>query len=103
MGYLCVLVGLSAAIKKLQESYVRTQETGVAAHRAYNILDDPKDVPQSVSKNPFPKDSKTITYQNVSFSYGTAPILKRVNLTIHRGEMVAFVGASGSGKSTIVN
>lgn len=103
MGYLGGLLGLSAPIKKLQESYVRIQETSVAAHRAYKIMDDPNEVPLSKSQKPFPKDWKTITYKNVSFAYGTELILKSVNLTIHRGEMVAFVGASGSGKSTIVN
>ncbi|MGZ5279988.1 MAG: ABC transporter ATP-binding protein, partial [Pseudobdellovibrionaceae bacterium] len=102
-GYLVCLLGLSPPVKKLQESYVRIQETIVAADRAYSILENPGEVPQGESTKPFPKDWKTITYQNVNFSYGAERILKNVNLTIHRGEMVAFVGSSGSGKSTMVN
>jgi len=100
---LVCLLGLSPPVKKLQESYVRIQETIVAADRAYSILENPGEVPQAESTKPFPKDWKTITYQNVNFSYGAERILKNVNLTIHRGEMVAFVGSSGSGKSTMVN
>ncbi len=103
MGYLAALLGLSAPIKKLQESYVRIQETIVATKRAFSILEDQNEVPQSKSNKKFPINWQTITYQNVSFNYGNSPILKNVNLTIKRGEMVAFVGASGSGKSTIVN
>jgi ATP-binding cassette subfamily B protein/subfamily B ATP-binding cassette protein MsbA len=103
VAYATALLQINGPIKKIQESYVRVQETVVAAQRAFSILEDPNEVPQSDSLKPFPKDWKTITYQNVSFSYGKDQILKNVNLTIHRGEMIAFVGASGSGKSTIVN
>ncbi len=102
-AYVASLMGLSAPIKKLQESYVRIQETNVAAQRAYSLIDDTNEVPQGLSNQKFPTDWKTITYRNVSFAYGTAKILKNINLTINRGEMVAFVGSSGSGKSTIVN
>jgi subfamily B ATP-binding cassette protein MsbA len=102
-AYVTSLVNLGAPVKKIQESYVRLHETNVAAQRAFSLLEDPNEVPQGESSKPFPKDWKTITYQNVSFSYGKDQILKSVNLTIHRGEVVAFVGASGSGKSTIVN
>ena len=103
LGYVSALLQLNGPIKKIQESYVRLHETAAAAHRAFSLIEDPSEVPQGESVKPFPKDWKTITFQNVSFSYGTEQILKNVNLTIQRGEMVAFVGASGSGKSTIVN
>lgn len=103
LGYIGALLGLSAPVKKLQESYVRIQETIVASRRAFSLIDDPSEVPQLESHKPFPLNWKTITYRNVSFAYGTEMILKNVNLTINRGEMMAFVGASGSGKSTIVN
>ncbi len=103
IAYATALLQINGPIKKIQESYVRVQETVVAANRAYSIIDNPSEVPQAESTKPFPANWKTITYKNVSFSYGTDQILKSVNLTIQRGEMVAFVGASGSGKSTIVN
>ncbi len=102
-AYITSMVNLGAPVKKIQESYVRLHETNVAAQRAFSLLEDPNEVPQGESLKPFPKDWKKITYQNVSFSYGKDQILKSVNLTVNRGEVVAFVGASGSGKSTIVN
>lgn len=103
MGYIAALLGLSAPVKKLQESYVRIQETIVASRRAFSIIDDEREVPQLESHKAFPTNWQTITYKDVSFSYGKEMILKNLNLTIKRGEMIAFVGASGSGKSTIVN
>lgn len=103
IGYVAALLMLSAPMKKLQESYVRIQETMVASKRVFSLIDDENTVPQTTSPKPFPKNWKTIEFQNVSFTYGRKPILKSVNLTIHRGESIAFVGESGSGKSTTVN
>jgi subfamily B ATP-binding cassette protein MsbA len=102
-SYIAALLGLNAPIKKLQESYVRIQETIVASQRCFSLLEDKSEVPQSTSTKPFPHNWQTIVYEDVSFSYGNTMILKNINLTIQRGEMIAFVGASGSGKSTIVN
>ncbi|MNS90920.1 putative multidrug export ATP-binding/permease protein [compost metagenome] len=90
-------------IKKFQEAYVRLQEVVVAARRVYSIIEAPHEVPESTLNKAFPKDWKKITYKNVTFSYGNEMILKGINLEINRGEVVALVGASGSGKSTIVN
>jgi subfamily B ATP-binding cassette protein MsbA len=103
MSYIAALLALSGPIKKIQESYVRIQETSAAAKRAFTLLDEDSEVPQDKSHKKFPRDWKAIHYKNVSFKYGQDWILKSVNLTITRGQMVAFVGASGSGKSTLVN
>jgi len=44
-----------------------------------------------------------VRYENVSFAYGADPVLRRVDLPIAPGEIVALVGSSGAGKSTLVN
>ena len=44
-----------------------------------------------------------IKFEKVSFGYGDEPVLKDINIDIKRGEKVAFIGATGSGKSTIMN
>lgn len=103
IGFVTSLLMTNQPIKKFQESYVRLQEVVVAAQRVFSIIDTPQEVPQSSSNLKFPKDWKKITYKNVTFSYGNDMVLKGVNLEINRGEVVALVGASGSGKSTIVN
>ena len=46
---------------------------------------------------------KTLEFRDLSFSHGGKEIISRLNLTINRGEKVAFVGKSGIGKSTILN
>ncbi len=103
MAYAVCLLMLSAPVKKLQESYVRVQETTVAAQRAFALLDERSEVPEVSNPRPFPHDWKEIRFQNVSFRYGTEYVLRRVTFNVRRGEMVAFVGASGCGKSTLMN
>ncbi|WP_413559071.1 ABC transporter ATP-binding protein [Bdellovibrio sp. HCB209] len=103
IGFITSLLMVNAPIKKIQEAYVRIQEVIISIRRIFEIIDNPSEVPEVANPVPFPKDWKTITYKDVCFSYGKDMILKNVNLEIKRGEVVAMVGASGSGKSTIVN
>lgn len=103
LSYIATMLTLNIPIKKFQESYVRFQETIVAARRVYAVLEDQSYVPQSKNPLPFPLDWKVIEYRNVGFSYDKSQVLKNINLKIQRGQQIAFVGASGSGKSTIVN
>lgn len=49
-----------------------------------------------------PELSGDIVCNHVCFSYGDVPVLKDLNLTIHGGETVAFLGGTGSGKSTLI-
>ena len=103
LAYIASMMAINQPVKKLQESYVRIQETIVATDRVFAIINEPSEVPESTKNLPFPKDWKTITYKNVSFSYHQQVTLKNINFELHRGDHVAFVGESGSGKSTIVN
>lgn len=103
VGFVGSLLMINQPIKRVQEAYVRIQEVTISLRRIYEIIENESEVPEISQPVAFPKDWKKITYKNVSFSYGKDMILKNVNLEINRGEVVALVGASGSGKSTIVN
>ncbi|MBL7545017.1 MAG: ABC transporter ATP-binding protein [Bdellovibrionaceae bacterium] len=103
LAYITSMLMINQPIKKLQESYVRIQETIVAAERVYQILDNNEVVREPENPKSFPINWKNIHFKNVSFSYGQEKILDNINFSIQRGQSIALVGESGSGKSTIVN
>lgn len=102
-SYLASLLLLNAPIKKIQESSVKFQETLVSLKRIYSILDEDSEVHEKPTNIPFPEQWNKIEFKNINFSYGSEHILRNINLTINRGESIALVGSSGSGKSSLVN
>lgn len=103
VSYGAALLALSPPVKKLQESYVRIQEVMVAARRAYSLIDSKEVVPVPAKPKDFPKDWSEIRFEKVRLKFAENEVLKGIDLTVKRGEVVAFVGASGSGKSSLVN
>jgi ABC-type multidrug transport system fused ATPase/permease subunit len=91
-------------IKNFSQLNSTIQQSVSASERVFEILDEEVkvlDLPDAKTLDTFSND---ITYKNVSFEYEeNKPILKNINLNIKKGQTVAFVGASGSGKSTIAN
>jgi ATP-binding cassette, subfamily B, bacterial MsbA len=103
-SYLGALLMLNKPIKTMQDAVVRIQEVKIAASRFYEVLDTPIAVENSLKSLPFPRDFKKISFKDVSFEYQVGqPVLKNIDLEIERGQSVAFVGASGGGKSTLMN
>lgn len=103
VGFITSLLMVNQPIKKFQESYIRIQQVVVSAQRIFAIIESDEEVLESAAKLPFPAQWDSIKYKDVSFAYGKDMILKNIDLEIKRGEVVALIGASGSGKSTIVN
>lgn len=93
------------AVKKLAKSYASLQESLAGVNRVFELFTiEPtiKDDPEAITLE---KIEEGICFKNVSFSYDGSKefILKDINLTIHKGEVLAIVGESGAGKSSIVN
>jgi ATP-binding cassette subfamily B protein/subfamily B ATP-binding cassette protein MsbA len=103
MSYVAALGFLQPPVKKVQDGYIRLQQTAASVERIFAIIDDDDVVPEVSSPAEFPTNWESIEFRNVSFSYGKENVLKNVNLTVKRGEVIALVGESGSGKSTLVN
>ncbi|MFN7906214.1 MAG: ABC transporter ATP-binding protein [Pseudobdellovibrionaceae bacterium] len=103
LTFVASMMMLNVPLKKLQESYVRFQETAVAAKRVYEIIDAPHIVSEQNNAEAFPKSWNHIQFENVGFEFQNHRILRNVSFSVRKGEHVAFVGLSGSGKSSIVN
>ena len=102
-----VLTGtIGAAIASLGSFYTEIVSAIGATERIFDILEEESEVIPSESANQAELDLQgDIHYQDVRFSYPTRPdveVLKGIDLRIKAGSKVALVGASGSGKSTIV-
>ena len=90
-------------IRQLADKFNILQRGTVRAERVFEILDLEKHVQEQGTKKKVDFD-KTISFNDVSFAYKNEEwVLKNINLEIQAGTTVAFVGATGAGKSTIVN
>jgi ABC-type multidrug transport system fused ATPase/permease subunit len=76
----------------------------LAANRIFGIVDGDEFTKEEFGQNELTKFDGNIEFKNVNFSYeDKVPVLKNMSFKINANETVAFVGSSGSGKSTIFN
>lgn len=72
-------------------------------NRIYDVLDEEPRIADSEDSKSFPIEG-AFTFENVSFGYHTyEPVLENVSFQVKPGEMIGLVGASGTGKSTLIN
>ncbi|MCF8367234.1 MAG: ABC transporter ATP-binding protein/permease [Bacteroidales bacterium] len=101
--YVVVFSQLIVPAKAFTEAYYNVQKGVASAERIHEIIDAEEMIvekPDALSKKDF---NESIVYQNVSFAYEKESVLQDIDLTIGKGKMIALVGASGSGKSTMVD
>lgn len=104
ISFMLALILAYEPLKRLSNLNANLQEGLSAATRIFEIMDEKQNIIDYglLQKDLFLKGD--IQFQNVSFAYHTStPILKNIQFHIQQGETIAFVGASGSGKSTIIN
>lgn len=87
-----------------RSSYIITkfQETSAALGRIYEVIDMPSEI--DTGKQSLTDGNGTITFEHVDFGYTPSNVfMKDINIHIPSGSMVAIVGPTGAGKSTLVN
>lgn len=77
----------------------------VSAKRVNEVLDSEEKIADGTTTGPELYEQGEVEFKNVSFRYPDAEdyILHDINFTAHKGETVAFIGSTGSGKSTLIN
>ncbi|MEW6702558.1 MAG: ABC transporter transmembrane domain-containing protein [Bacteroidota bacterium] len=105
VGFLLAIFQMMPPIKELSSVNSRIQESSAAADRIFEILDtEPaiKNIAAPISVSAF---ENSIEFQNISFHYYDSDelVLDDVNLTVKRGNVIAIVGSSGAGKTTLVD
>jgi ATP-binding cassette, subfamily B, multidrug efflux pump len=96
-------------IRDLSAKYAVMQGAMAASERIFQLLDTEEfdgAVPADVTRGDGPRapqmDAPAIELSNVHFTYGAEPVLRGVDVRVPRGATVALVGATGSGKSTVI-
>jgi subfamily B ATP-binding cassette protein MsbA len=102
-SFLTALIMLYEPVKRLTNVNNTIQQGIAGAERVFSIIDIVPDIKNDADATDLPKISRGIDIKDVTFCYEETPVLKNVNLSIKAGEVVAFVGMSGGGKTTLVN
>jgi len=101
MLFLFSLFAIMTPITSVVNAISSFQQGTVAAERIFNILDSESKVKSGTMK--FSNFNESIKVNGVSFAYEHNEVIQNVNIEIPKSKKVAFVGASGSGKSTMLD
>jgi subfamily B ATP-binding cassette protein MsbA len=101
--YVVVFSQLIVPVKAFTVAYYNVQKGVASADRINEIIRAEEVIMEIPDAKEIKNFNELIEYRNVNFAYKLEPVLKDINLKIGKGKMIALVGASGSGKSTMVD
>ncbi|MGH7772408.1 MAG: ABC transporter ATP-binding protein [Candidatus Binatia bacterium] len=103
MAFMAAMFLMYQPFKHLTRTYSAVQQGIAGAERVFEVLDVGPEIKDGPDARPARVFSREIEFHNVSFGYGGKLVLGNINLKIKAGEMVALVGVSGVGKSTLAD
>ncbi|MFH7320446.1 lipid A export permease/ATP-binding protein MsbA [Desulfurivibrio sp. D14AmB] len=104
IAFLTALVMVYEPVKGISSLNSEVMQGLAASTRVFNLLDVQPDIVDRPGAVELPVFHRAIEFQGVTFSYdGTNPVLRDLNLTVAAGQVLAIVGPSGGGKTTLVN
>ncbi len=101
--FIAALFMIYTSIKSLVKINNEVQQSMAAARRVFQMMDVENVLHDAPGAPDLPPFRERIEFRDVSFAYGAAPVLRNVDLTVPAGQVVALVGSSGAGKTTLVN
>ncbi|ALN76843.1 ABC transporter ATP-binding protein [Staphylococcus agnetis] len=104
-AFVSYLEQLYGPLRRLVSSFTTLTQSFASMDRVFQLFDEPYDIKNADDARAIPITQGNIEIRNVSFKYNVDErnVLKHINLNIHHGETVAFVGMSGGGKSTLIS
>jgi subfamily B ATP-binding cassette protein MsbA len=100
---LTAIVMMYNPAKRLSRVFGGIQQSLAAAERVFETLDEVPEIVDVADALTLEVEKGQITFDHVTFAYDEKPVLDDFNLTIQSGQIVALVGASGAGKTTIAS
>jgi subfamily B ATP-binding cassette protein MsbA len=102
-AFVAVMQSTYAPLRDLTRGWTKLQEAVPSAERFFEILDETPETPDAAGAVRIDGIRHGIRVEKMSFSYGREPVLRDVSFEARKGEMVAIVGATGSGKTTFAD
>jgi len=102
-GFATAMLLVYEPFKRLSRTNNTIQQGIAAAERVFETMDEPTDVPDIDGALELPPGRHAIEFENVGFRYEREWVLRDINLKIGAGQVVALVGMSGGGKSTLAD
>jgi ATP-binding cassette, subfamily B, bacterial MsbA len=103
LAFFFLVFSLYSPLKNLSRLHHQLDLAKQSLDPTYELLAKQSSLPEPANPKPLRAQGMQIRFENVSFSYGEKVVLHDINLTIQPGQMVALVGRTGSGKTSIAN
>jgi len=98
-----ILITTYKPVKALTTSYTAVMESMAGAERLFQVLDMEEEAPDRPDAQIMTGLSHSIRFRDVHFDYGEGEVLSGIDLEVQPGEVIAFVGRTGTGKSTLMD
>ena len=102
-GFAAAFFMMYEPIKKMSQLNANIQRGIGASEQIFEILDTAPTITNAPNAKEAGELQQAVSFNNVCFSYGSEQVLSDINLDINKGEIVALVGPSGAGKTSIAN
>lgn len=102
-SFVTAMVLMYNPIKKLSGTYNSIQRSLGAAERVFEIIDAEPEIIDAPDAKPLDRVRGEVEFRNVTFSYQDENVLQGINLSAKKGDVIALVGPSGAGKTTLVS
>lgn len=103
LAIMMVLLSIKDPVKNIIHSYATLKELLPSLSRIQNLLNTESEIKELPNPKPFPSNFKKLTFDNVSFSYSSKTVFKKVSFVVNRGETLGIAGPSGIGKTTLIS